>query len=338
MKTTHKKRNIVFLTAVPAIALVLGFMWAGCSNPAGGGPPAAVPVTYIGGGGSSVTELIIDDKDATETTYELKVGGVTVSTGKVTIANGSYNFVSDAGKTFTAAISGGAPDFTGVSIEADDGSTLPPLPVLTVVDTDHPFYQADQFAVTYSAGAALTFTKFNDWGASDTVNVYATLASAGLSDVALAANGTITLNLGTPNATAWALSPPVVYDWDAAGASSQVDITVSATGAKSFAIDCFHTSDEAKRLMLIHKNDTPSNDNLGNNYIEYMYATEAVIIMGTSPGQGEQGLDRYNLNLKQGWNMVVVRKAPGGNTTTTENFNRDDYHWVVWNWGNQTID
>ncbi|MDR1930754.1 MAG: hypothetical protein LBQ44_09035 [Treponema sp.] len=38
MKTTQKKRNIMFLTAVPAIALVLVFMWAGCSNPAGGTP------------------------------------------------------------------------------------------------------------------------------------------------------------------------------------------------------------------------------------------------------------------------------------------------------------
>jgi hypothetical protein len=323
MKTTHKKRNIVFLTAVLAITLVLGFMWAGCSNPAGG-PPAAVPVTYKGGSGSSATELTIDDKGVTGITYELKVGGVTVSKGTVKKVGNDYVFTStaDPTKKFTVPFSGGAPDFTGVSVPVDDGSsiTLPSLEEVKASDNENlpeqsPAIGADQFAVDPAAysGGEITFTKYYQAGNS----ILQSLSSlGGLGTVKLAADGTITLTLNQLNAESTGLN-----DLGNAYMNSGCTVSPPTAGVKGVNIYCFATDDGGKELRLVHKTES-------YNYINYFYATAAVTIMGTDSRSGFD--ERYNINLKEGWNMIVYKAvSQTTGTITTGNFNPDDYHWVV---------
>jgi hypothetical protein len=113
VKTTQKKRNILFLTAVPAITLVLGFMWAGCSNPAGGSGPQSV--TYRGTAYPDGTyELTITEPRAVHApggSYVLTINpGNKTSRGKVDNFDsdtGVLKLLPEGGGTFTVEVSGG---------------------------------------------------------------------------------------------------------------------------------------------------------------------------------------------------------------------------------------
>jgi hypothetical protein len=301
MKTTHKKRNIVFLTAVPAITLILGFMWAGCSNPAGGGsPPPDTTARYSGESGGTKTDLDITTKASGEMTYVLIVviNGETVeSRGTVVKTGDTYTFKASTGESFTAALGdGGAPVFNAplpIKDSAGNSIVIPPLQA-----------QFDVDPAAYSGGA-LTFTKFSTIGSDVTYE----LSSAGLGTVKLDANGKITVNLVTPSAGSL---------WDFDDYKSQ-GYTVSPAGVKGFAITGFITPDEKKLLWLPHKTDT--NDK-GHN-LEYIYAAADVTVKGTT----QEG--SVDLTLKQGWNLVEWNGAVS--SMTTGKFSMSDYIWKVSN-------
>jgi hypothetical protein len=316
MKTTHKKRNIVFLTAVPAIALVLGFMWAGCSNPAGGGsPPKDTTARYSGESGGTKTELDITTKASGEMTYVLIVviNGETVeSRGTVVKTGNTYTFKASTGESFTAALGdGGAPVFNAPLPIKDSAGNPITMPDLTLVPEgidkpaeQSPFYRAGEFSgVSAYSGGALTFTTFG------MNSVYPALSSAGLPDVALAAGGTVSW---TPPDT---LTPNAQFI-DLDDFFKDPEITISSAGVKALFIESFTTSDGGKRLTLVHKTT--------RSILRYVYATAAVTVMGKN-----QSGSLFNLNLKQGWNLVMSNENDNG--VHTGPFNKGDYEWFVEN-------
>jgi hypothetical protein len=209
-------------------------------------------------GAITATILDIEDGAATETKYELKIGGVTVSEGTVKKVGDTYTFYPKVGDLFSATI-----------------------------------------------GGALTFPKYK---ANDGTF---TLDSAGLntSEVKLAVDGKITVDLGTPNA-------------GFRDADDYSGYSYSDAGVKLFFIWGFAIGDGTKTLGLFHKTG-----NTAENYtcINYVYATGAVTI------KGADDYGSIDINLKQGWNMYVVRGKNDGSWSamTTENFNVNDYIWKV---------
>jgi hypothetical protein len=147
--------------------------------------------------------------------------------------------------------------------------------------------------VSGMSGGPFTFTNFHRMG--DSSGYYYELTDAGFSSVTVAADGSFTLNLGTPNAGL---------------ESYEEDLNVSPGDAKFFEIAGFATTDGSTPGKMLSRKK-------GTQQVVYLYADKGAALSG--------GFITGTVNLSRGWNMVIedsaAEKIFAGSV--------DGFNWVI---------
>jgi len=123
--------------------------------------------------------------------------------------------------------------------------------------------------------------------------------------IVMLTSGKLNITLGKPKAS----SLQNYYNW------SEPGITISTTNVKGFSIDGFYNGTEGYSNINVSQFQNETNGNY--SYISYTYVDKTVSISGTSSAYGETVT--YAMNLKAGWNSVILSHKTTVDWTTGNN-------------------
>jgi len=309
----------------------------------GEGTTAAVDDSYEltikGSGGTKVSKGTVTGVDANgKLTLKPQNNGsstfdVTISGGKMTGITGPITV--GEGETVNAPTGTLTPSVTPPSDGNGDGSLGSTLTIDAQTYRAEWTYDGEKENVSFKP-VNTTVEGINYILAVDFTSGSSQAPSASLISTVLSGTNTVTLtggklnvNLGTPIATALKSLDPLKTTYPT--------LTLSTSGAKVFVVQGFTNSDNYDTAAGVQ------HVTAGGGQITYWYADKAVNISGTITTQytwedeyGQQQPESVTIviamNLKAGWNSVIMENTATGQTMRTGKPSVDD-KWDVFNVG-----